>query len=56
MRELDVITPVVFLTGRGDKDIAVQAFKFGTTDYLAKSSLSSEQFFHSVCYSLNLSK
>jgi two-component system, NtrC family, sensor kinase len=56
MREQDVITPVIFLTGRGDQEIAVQAFRLGATDYLAKSSLSAEQLFHSVCYSLNLSK
>jgi DNA-binding NtrC family response regulator len=56
MREQGVITPVIFLTGRGDQEIAVQAFRLGATDYLAKSSLSSEQLFHSVCYSLNLSK
>jgi len=38
-KELNNDTPVIMLTGANDEDIAVQAFKAGATDYLAKRVL-----------------
>jgi len=40
IRRQGIDTPVVFLTGRGDEEIAVEAMKLGASDYLPKSKLS----------------
>ena len=36
LRELDARSPVVFISGRGDADDAIEAMKLGAYDYLLK--------------------
>lgn len=35
-RQKDITTPIIFLTGQGDHEVAVEAMKSGATDYLLK--------------------
>src|SRR3954447_8819290 len=44
--------PVIMLTGRGNKDIDIQAMTLGATDYLIKSELNSEKLERCIRYSL----
>ncbi len=48
--------PVIFLTGQGDQETAVQAMKSGATDYMTKNNLSAETLFHSIRHATNLKK
>jgi PAS domain S-box-containing protein len=57
LRELknrDVAAPVIFLTGQGDEEIAVQAMKAGASDYLLKSKLTAPSLGAAVRYALTL--
>ena len=57
LRELkhrDVPAPVIFLTGQGDEEVAVQAMKAGAIDYLPKSKLSEPSLCMAVRYAVNL--
>lgn len=56
IRQADVITPIVFLTGRGDEEVAVAALKSGASDYLVKGHLSPELIAHSIRYVLELGR
>ncbi|MBZ5513137.1 MAG: PAS domain S-box protein [Acidobacteriia bacterium] len=59
LRELknrDAAAPVIFLTGQGDEEVAVQAMKAGATDYLLKSKLNAQSLAAAVRYALTLSK
>jgi PAS domain S-box-containing protein len=47
--------PVVLLTGKGNKDIDVQAMESGATDYLVKSELTTEKLERCIRYSLDRS-
>ncbi|MBF2029816.1 MAG: response regulator [Oscillatoriales cyanobacterium C42_A2020_001] len=40
LRQQEVKTPIVMLTGQGDEQLAVELMKAGATDYLAKSKIS----------------
>jgi DNA-binding NtrC family response regulator len=42
VRANGIDTPVIFLTGQGSEEIAVEAMKAGATDYLIKSRLSAD--------------
>ncbi len=59
LRELknrDVAAPVIFLTGQGDEEVAVQAMKAGAVDYLLKSKLTAPSLGAAVRYALTLHK
>jgi two-component system, sensor histidine kinase and response regulator len=43
LREMGIKSPLVVLTGQGDEQIAVEVMKAGATDYLPKSSVSSDR-------------
>lgn len=48
VREAEVRTPIIVLTGHGDEQIAVELMKAGAADYLPKSSLSAEKLNQSL--------
>lgn len=54
VRSKQITTPIIFLTGQGDQEIAVEAMKAGATDYLTKEKLSVESLRHSIRYALQL--
>lgn len=56
IRSEGIYTPVVFLTGQGDEEIAVAAMKAGAIDYIPKSKLSTELLINAITYALRLSK
>jgi two-component system, sensor histidine kinase and response regulator len=43
LREMGIRSPMVVLTGQGDEQIAVEVMKAGATDYLPKSSVSTDR-------------
>lgn len=43
MHQMGIRFPIIVLTGHGDEQIAVEVMKAGATDYLPKSSLSSDR-------------
>ena len=45
--------PIIFLTGKGDKSIDIEAMKSGATDYVIKSELNSEKLERCIRYSLD---
>ncbi|MFQ5672908.1 MAG: sensor histidine kinase [Nitrospinales bacterium] len=47
-------TPVIFLTGQGDQEVAVEAMKSGATDYLDKAKLSEDALAQSIRYAVEL--
>jgi PAS domain S-box-containing protein len=56
LRNIDVAAPVIFLTGQGDEEVAVQAMKAGATDYLLKSKLNAQSLEAAVRYALTLGR
>jgi PAS domain S-box-containing protein len=59
LRELknrDAAAPVIFLTGQGDEEVAVQAMKAGATDYLLKSKLNAQSLEAAVRHALTLGR
>jgi DNA-binding response OmpR family regulator len=56
IRKNGYILPVIMLTGQGDQEVAVQAMKYGATDYLVKSSLTPESLFKTIRHAINLFK
>ncbi len=54
LKERDVEAPIIFLTGQGDEEVAVQAMKAGATDYLLKSKLNPQSLDAAVRYALTL--
>lgn len=55
-RAKNIQTPIIFLTGQGDQEIAVQAMKAGATDYMAKSNLTRETLANSIRYAIKFHK
>lgn len=55
-RSIGCEAPIIFLTGQGDQDTAVQAMKSGATDYLVKNDLSPETLFQSIRHATKLKK
>lgn len=47
-REAGIITPIIFLTGQGDEEIAVKAMKAGAADYFSKHKLTSTNFVKAI--------
>ena len=56
VRQKNISTPIIFLTGQGDQEIAVEAMKAGATDYRTKNSLTSESLFQSIRFAIQLRK
>jgi diguanylate cyclase (GGDEF)-like protein len=56
VRARRITTPVIFLTGQGDEEVAVEAMKAGATDYLIKSKLSADLLCKSIRYVMELQK
>src|SRR5437773_10603093 len=50
MREKDIRTAVVALTGYGDEQTAVELMKAGAADYLSKKTLSTDRLVQSIRY------
>ncbi len=56
IREHGIDSPVIFLTGQGDEEIAVQAMKAGAIDYMLKSKLTEAALARAIRYAINLHK
>ncbi len=56
LKKRDAAAPVIFLTGQGDEEVAVQAMKAGATDYLLKSKLNAQSLEAAVRHALTLGK
>lgn len=56
IRGKGIVTPIIFLTGQGDQEVAVEAMKAGANDYLSKSRLTAESLSHSIRYAIDLHK
>lgn len=56
VRQKNITTPIIFLTGQGDQEIAVEAMKSGATDYRTKGNLTSESLFQSIRFAIQLRK
>jgi len=54
VREKGYSLPIIFLTGQGDEEIAVEVMKSGATDYLGKSSLSAKSLAHAIHQALRI--
>jgi diguanylate cyclase (GGDEF)-like protein len=54
IRQKGFTMPIVFLTGRGDQETAVEAMKAGATDYLIKLHLTPEMLAQSIRHGINL--
>lgn len=52
MKNRDIKLPIIFLTGHGDLDIAVEAMKFGAKDFLQKP-VKAEKLIQSISAVLN---
>lgn len=52
VRERGNQKPIIFLTGQGDQQVAVEAMKAGATDYLDKAQLSKDSLYQSIRYSM----
>ncbi len=52
VRNLDIETPIILLTGRGNKEIDREATLLGATDYLIKSDLEADTLERSIRYAL----
>ncbi len=56
VRKKGIDAPIIFLTGKGDEDVAVKAMKSGAVDYLVKSKLTAELITHSIHYAIEIHK
>ncbi len=54
VRDAGCEAPVIFLTGQGDQETAVQAMKSGAMDYMTKNNLSAETLFQSIRHATKL--
>lgn len=54
MRERGVDLPVIFLTGQGNEETAVELMKSGAADYLSKATLTPERLERSITHVLRL--
>src|SRR6476620_6076199 len=49
---LDVEEPIILLTGKGNKDVDIEAMQMGATDYLVKTELTTDKLERCIRYSL----
>lgn len=56
VRKKGLTLPIIFLTGQGDEETAVEAMKLGASDYFGKASLSGKTLSHAIAQSLELHK
>ncbi len=56
LRELNIETPIILLTGRGNREIDREAMILGATDYLIKSELEAHTLGRSIRYSISHSR
>jgi PAS domain S-box-containing protein len=56
LKNREEAAPVIFLTGQGDEQVAVQAMKAGATDYLLKSKLNAQSLETAVRHALRLGR
>lgn len=49
---LDVEEPIILLTGKGNKDVDIEAMQMGATDYLIKTELTTDKLERCIRYSL----
>lgn len=49
---LEVEEPIVLLTGKGNKDVDIEAMQMGATDYLIKTELTTEKLERCIRYAL----
>jgi len=56
VRKKGITIPIIFLTGQGDQEVAVEAMKSGATDYRTKSNLTSESLYQSIRFAIQLRK
>jgi PAS domain S-box-containing protein len=54
VRNRGVDAPIIFLTGRGDEEVAVEALKSGACDYLLKSKLTESALSRAVTYAVRI--
>ena len=50
--KLGVEEPIILLTGKGNKDVDIQAMQMGATDYLIKTDLTVDKLERCIRYSL----
>lgn len=50
--KLKIEDPIILLTGKGNKDIDIEAMQIGATDYLVKTELNSEKLERCIRYAL----
>ena len=55
IRQKNIDTPVVVLTGHGAEEVAVEAMKSGAADYLSKANITEETLERAMRYALSLS-
>lgn len=48
LNDKGITSPVIFLTGLGDEEVAVEALKLGVYDFFTKDQLKSERIFQSI--------
>ena len=56
VRKMGVDTPIIFLTGQDDQEIAVEAMRSGATDFRTKSNLTPESLIQSIRFAMQLRK
>jgi serine phosphatase RsbU (regulator of sigma subunit) len=56
MQNLGIRTPVIMLTGQGDKDIDLAAMKSGVADYLVKGKIDTEVLQRAIRYAIEHAK
>jgi len=56
LREIGIRSPLVVLTGQGDEQIAVEVMKAGATDYLPKSSVSTDRLSQTLHNAMRIHK
>ncbi|MDH3214880.1 MAG: hybrid sensor histidine kinase/response regulator [Candidatus Krumholzibacteria bacterium] len=56
IRDVGYAGPLIFLTGRGDEEIAVQAWKAGVDDYIPKRSVSANSLKRSISHAIEKHK
>ncbi len=56
LRQIGIRSPLIVLTGQGDEQIAVEVMKAGATDYLPKSSVSSDRLSQTLQNAIRIHK